>query len=553
MRYISCLVVIYFQYDNLSHMPEQQGSDTSLRRAIDALNRQQRTVRIRNMAAQQLSDMATIPATFVNGQIVRGARRVGETTTAISNPPEPVKQVRPGKVISSPRSYGIEFEINFAWSGASELRQAIGETYNIVHDGSVRNGLEIVSPVLYGGDGEKQIDTVCKEASTRGALTDETTGLHVHFGAKDFFTKSRTEVWPLSSAIKYAQEHPNSQNKYIILHDSAIKDMKQTGSLAYQYVLSNSPIPFFTWEKLYKDMAAWRSYSVIFANTSTSISPFYLYIDDKNLNKKKLARVNTINNEIPEYTGQPAYIGHYGAFLIDPKTSKNLHVIVAKHGKNDHVQTSRLKRLAAFYTVFDDVIASMLPGDRRENDYTRRTNHRMSIEEILDCSSTSQFLTSWLRFTREEQVEEARPDARPRGRYCGLNLYALLKQGTIEVRYLGGTLEPERVKHWIALHHAIIDLAASTEESRGSVQALEKASLIVDHARKTNLFFKKLRLKPATETYWRTEIEKHKDDDEETFRECVEMDIGTSNAMPNAGDTIQTFGSELLEDEEDTI
>lgn len=451
--------------------------------------------------------------------------------------PEP-KVVEPGEFIKSARSYGIEYEINFDWSDAQELRNAIGQTYNIVHDGSVRHGLEIVSPVLYGKAGEKDIDRVCAEATRRGATADETTGLHVHYGAKDFFTKIRTEVWPLSSAIKYAQEHPNSRNQYFVLHDTIIKRLKVDNPSALGSILANNPIGFFTWEKVRSTITNAQKYSIIFSG-GIAIPNFSFCIDTEFTRKGLFNRLKYRGGigrmdqmkEVIEHRGKPVYCNEFGYFVIDPEESKKLHVIVNRPGKNDHTQTDRLKRLAAFYVVFDDVIASMLPGDRRENDYTRRTNHRMSLEEIRDCSTSSQFLMSWLRFSREEQVSEARPDARPRGRYCGINLYALIKQCTIEVRYLGGTLDPMRVKHWIALHHAIIDLAASISESRGSVDALDRASLIVDQGRKTNLFFKKLRLAPETESYWRGEIASHQDDDETILRECVEADMNSGSGV----------------------
>ena len=56
-----------------------------------------------------------------------------------------------------------------------------------MHDGSLRAGrgrkaVEIVSPVLKGADGVRQVLAVVRELNARGATVNKTCGLHVHVG-----------------------------------------------------------------------------------------------------------------------------------------------------------------------------------------------------------------------------------------------------------------------------------------------------------------------------------------------------------------------------------
>ncbi len=230
---------------------------------------------------------------------------------------------------------------------------------------------------------------------------------------------------------------------------------------------------------------------------------------------------------LEKFSGEPKLFPSYGAVIVDPEHCANLRVLVRKRDKNEEHNLERLKRLTAFYTLFDDVIMSMLPWDRRTNDFSHRAGHRIAFEDILSARSTLDLLKQWHKFHRDEQVIEASRAGRPRARYCGVNLYALLNQGTIEIRYLGGSLDPNHILHWVNLHHTIIDAAADLDNPRLSIRSLQKAAMIVDQSRRAALFFKKLRLESDTADYWRAEIEKHKDDDELMLSECVEEDLTT--------------------------
>ena len=97
------------------------------------------------------------------------------------------------------RTFGIEIELEHNDSYAMKLALRTAgiacevEGYNhhnrphwkITIDVSVRNGYELVSPILKGEEGLEEIRRVCEVLNTQGATINHTCGLHVHHDASD--------------------------------------------------------------------------------------------------------------------------------------------------------------------------------------------------------------------------------------------------------------------------------------------------------------------------------------------------------------------------------
>lgn len=464
----------------------------------------------------------------------RGIDIAPPTTPEIAS----IKSDDNGDYIKSKRTFGVEYEINFSWNDVNALRELIGQSYNIVPDGSVRAGLEIVSPILGGQAGEKEVLKVCKAVNDLGGGADETCGLHIHFGAKDFFKKETVEVWTFEHAVKYVSENKAHKKTFFVLHNTALERLNKQNPDVTNKILRKQSLSFFEWEGIQTEMERMSSVSIMAPEQMYgTLLNFYVKVQYNTKTQNKIKQISY--KSIPGYKGRIAYCHETNNFIVDKNYNKNLRVLVLKRGKDDQKSLERLKRLAAFYVVFDDIIMSMLPQDRRENDYTRRTGHRMSIEDILAARTVTEFMKGWFKFTDDTQVTHARGNGgngAVRGRYCGLNLYSLFNIGTVEIRYLGGTIDPQRILFWANLHQTIIDLAADTENHRLSVKSLQKAALIVDLDKRKELFFKKLKLPSDTERYWRDEIENHRDDDKIIFDECIEEDAAEQKNIPELSD-----------------
>lgn len=85
-----------------------------------------------------------------------------------------------GELIKSTRRFGVELEVNLGTAGQQKLSPLLAKEFGLVHDGSVNNGIEVVSPILQGSKGEEQVVATCKALKKVGAQADESTGFHVH-------------------------------------------------------------------------------------------------------------------------------------------------------------------------------------------------------------------------------------------------------------------------------------------------------------------------------------------------------------------------------------
>lgn len=79
---------------------------------------------------------------------------------------------------------GINAEVQY-------YNHATSEAWKIVTDGSIQgnNGFEVVSPILQGEEGLRQVRVVMQTLENLGAKVNKSCGLHVHFGANDLSLK----------------------------------------------------------------------------------------------------------------------------------------------------------------------------------------------------------------------------------------------------------------------------------------------------------------------------------------------------------------------------
>jgi len=115
------------------------------------------------------------------------------------------------------RKFGVEIEFLATVSREEVVRKICSngitcydEGYNhddhidhwkLVRDGSC--GLELVSPILSGEDGLRQIEAVCDALREVGAKVDTSCGLHVHVDARDLSEKEVAKVF-----IAYSRYEP---------------------------------------------------------------------------------------------------------------------------------------------------------------------------------------------------------------------------------------------------------------------------------------------------------------------------------------------------------
>jgi hypothetical protein len=96
--------------------------------------------------------------------------------------------VTPGRYQDQSRDFCVRVMNRALTSGGwrdsrnRDYTHEVTEYWKAVHDGSVSDGSEMVSPILYGKDGEKQVQAVCREVNKEGDNFRISTscGVHVH-------------------------------------------------------------------------------------------------------------------------------------------------------------------------------------------------------------------------------------------------------------------------------------------------------------------------------------------------------------------------------------
>lgn len=145
-----------------------------------------------------------------------------------------------------------------------------------------------------------------------------------------------------------------------------------------------------------------------------------------------------------------------------------------------------VRRLFLLYFVIDYSILAMLPRERRTNSYCapldatkaskllrhadRRYDKGFAIDKIISSQPTKKdFLEMFYKKPYEKIPQELREHYHE-ARYHGINFHPLYNQfGTVEVRYLEGTLDSDTIINWIAFHQHVVDSARLIRE----VEAIE--------------------------------------------------------------------------------
>jgi len=455
-----------------------------------------------------------------------------------------------GTIIKSTRPFGLEFEVNLALSGQRELQKLLSKNFDLVHDGSVNSGIEVVTPILGGDIGEKEVLKTCASLSKVGAGTDRTCGLHVHLDGSDVFDPSwSAKVYSLHDYLNLVKKNGEAWNhSAVMLHSSLLKDLKNSGSDIYNNLASYGEIDVFDWGDFDSSIRNLPNYRVILNRDQALAGSLQLVTGARvrSVNGNAGSRIPEIKPSIPHTTSRSGDIAALSKFAksFSGETSciNNMRlgawaVVDIDHSYGDRVvvydpkvinQASsglkRLIRIASFYTTYEDVIMSMLPATRRFNDYTKRITSHISIDDIISCKTHLQFFNMWSKTTSLKEFKESRKNYRHNSRYFGTNFRALLKHGTVEIRSHSGTIDADKALYWTALHQAIMDGCCDLQDERFSSGRSKTAQNIVSLEEKTNVFFKKLMLDSEVESYFMGRIEKFKTEDAGSSVEIIEND-----------------------------
>lgn len=187
-------------------------------------------------------------------------------------------------------------------------------------------------------------------------------------------------------------------------------------------------------------------------------------------------------------------------YNVDAKCGLHIHLDSKDYKDNSFA----IKTLMQFYIVFEDVILAMLPKSRRTNNYCKALKTAFHLSEIQDTDGMDDLESLWYRQTDKNEIKQYKT-YKHGSRYYGVNFHSLFANGHIEIRFHSGTIDSQKILHWINLHSTIMDKIVNSDVQYSFfVGAITTLSL----SEKINKFFSLLSLPEKQKDYLIARIQK---------------------------------------------
>lgn len=138
------------------------------------------------------------------------------------------------------------------------------------------------------------------------------------------------------------------------------------------------------------------------------------------------------------------------------------------------------------YLVFEDVLMSLVPYSRRNNDFCRRLSEAFQINELDTIETVVDAEKLWYKARTTQDIRNAKETHYSPTRYFAVNFHCLLNDGHFEIRFHPGTTNAKKVLEWANLHVLIADAAVRLSFTP---DFLRDAQATYNIAEKTDLLF----------------------------------------------------------------
>lgn len=395
-----------------------------------------------------------------------------------------------GEIIVDPRLFGVEIEaVSMKSNAVSILAQQISTSFGFHHDGSISgDGVEIVTPIMSGGLGEKAIYDLTARMLELGFDTNNSCGLHVHLDANNLLSNDYVVVEKLDYTYSTFL-HTCFQPKLFDLLRSfgmSLEDILNISGKSSNVKMRFTP-------PTTGDITKLPAKKIIFKKGEESTAIYFYQINNYHFLAKK---------------AQAFEVFAKGELSTNTEVlPKNVVALSVEHNNE------KVKAILYAYTALSDVFLSMLPEDRRTNglysstgrDYCQKLIDRISPFDIEKCRTTADVETLWLKTKNKNEIAYKKRDKYDESRYYGVNFHSLFaKYGTIEIRWHEGTLNPKKILYWVATHQHILRLL---EENKVTIDMMRPVLNLLGVPSKVEYFFKIFKFPYILEKYLRHRIE----------------------------------------------
>lgn len=167
-----------------------------------------------------------------------------------------------------------------------------------------------------------------------------------------------------------------------------------------------------------------------------------------------------------------------------------------------------LLQLWKTHLIFEDMLLSFLPFERRSNDYCRLMAGSFKITEVDMCDSLFDVEKLWYKMTRQRDIQAQKRHHYHSSRYFGINLHSLLAHGHLEIRYHSGTTNGRKILEWANLHCLIMDACAAKKMSPSFFREVQATTNL---RQKTDLLFEKIGMSESSRQYFYSRQKKFAD------------------------------------------
>lgn len=160
------------------------------------------------------------------------------------------------------------------------------------------------------------------------------------------------------------------------------------------------------------------------------------------------------------------------------------------------------------YVVFEDVIFSVLPYNRRINRYCRPLRDYFKLSEIEAITSMYDAERLWYKQQDSSAIRSEKQHHHHASRYFGVNFHSLFGGGHLELRHHSGTLNAKKVLQWANLHALIMDAA---QKGKFTYAFLAEAQATTNVKDKTKMLFEVIGLAKSSQRYFHERQNKFND------------------------------------------
>ncbi len=399
------------------------------------------------------------------------------------------------KLITSDRTFGVEIEMGAKDPDSiNKLYRANSNWLSLTSDSSVHapNAVELVTNILSGSTGSKNIIKLCGDLEKNNIITDDITcGMHIHLDGKDFKNKSEVVYVNEDGISQFIKKHTGRIEHIASFEDGIAKKSSSISEKASYIKVFGSLKDWITDRSRDDQVRVIRNLSdgsktIIqewFNVDGITVSDFYL-VDrfEREIEDVRLSKVMHMFGIEPD--GNKAR-----KMMADGNTAYRNAVKALRKESRKHIVASinsdepykRLRALMLFYTAFDDVFQAMVPASRRDgNSYCMPISDHFTLDQILSTKNYGDIEKLWYKVDTDERVRSRKNQHFDNSRYLDFNFHSLWnRHGTIEIRLHGSTKNARQILLWIALHQHILDSVSRGDVTcEAIIKSIEGASAV---------------------------------------------------------------------------